>query len=101
MSNDITTINDLINKAHDSKLAEVPGMVYQIWSDGEITLQKSGNLLWNRSLHTIAFGSLNAKLVETLGIKFPETYNNNYYAFVSHEDANKIRKMLIEIVSKV
>ena len=29
------------------------GMVYQVWEDGEITLQKGGSLLGHRRLHCI------------------------------------------------
>jgi hypothetical protein len=34
-------------------LAKQHGMVTQVWSDGEVTCQKSGDLLWQRSLHQV------------------------------------------------
>ena len=46
----------LILKHYHPEMAEVPGMVYQVWEDGEITLTKSGDLLGQRSLHCINQG---------------------------------------------
>ena len=37
--------------------AKLDHMVYQVWEDGEITLQKGGELLWQRNLHCIAMGT--------------------------------------------
>ncbi len=45
-----------INSFNKPELAEQEGMVCQLWEDGEVTLQKSGNLLWMRSLHSIYSG---------------------------------------------
>ena len=41
---------------HKPELAQQEGSVWQIWEDGEITLQKSGELLWQRTLHSIKAG---------------------------------------------
>lgn len=45
-----------IAAANKPALAKVDGMVYQVWQDGEITLQKSGDLLGQRTLHSIKQG---------------------------------------------
>lgn len=37
--------------------AKNDGMVYQVFEDGEITLQKGGSLLWQRNLHCISMGN--------------------------------------------
>ena len=49
-------IEQLIKEHSHPELAEVGGMVYQVWEDGEITLQKCGPLLWQRSLHMVGVG---------------------------------------------
>lgn len=36
--------------------AKNDAMVYQVFEDGEITLQKGGDLLWQRTLHCVASG---------------------------------------------
>lgn len=46
-------LQELINFHSHPEMAYQTGMVYQVWEDGEITLQKSGDLLWERSLHCI------------------------------------------------
>ena len=35
------------------ELAKLDAHVYQVWSDGEVTLQKAGPLLWQRTLHSV------------------------------------------------
>jgi hypothetical protein len=67
------------------ELAEQTGMVYQVWEDGEITLQKSGSLLWQRSLHCIKYGTPDKK-VELL---YPDKHGHSYL-FVTEQDANRI-----------
>jgi hypothetical protein len=98
MSNDIkievTTLDELnayIEKAHNPDLAKMQGMVYTIFDDGEICLQKSGDLLWQRTLHTISFACINGPLV---GIKMPCRINNNGYIFATGEDCEIIRKAI-------
>ena len=49
-------IQDTIEKYNMPELAKENGMVYQVWEDGEVTLQKSGDLLWQRNLHLIKSG---------------------------------------------
>lgn len=51
----VDTLNGVIAEHHDEKHAN-DGMVYQVWEDGEVTLQKGGELLWQRNLHVIYFG---------------------------------------------
>lgn len=46
----------MLHSLRRPELAEQPGMVYEIWEDGEITLTKSGDLYRQRSLHTIVPG---------------------------------------------
>lgn len=78
---------ELIAKHSNDSLAEQDDMVYQVWEDGEVTLQKSGELLWQRNLHCIEYGAT-AKAVSTE--LFPHQHNNHGYAFVSKEGAIEI-----------
>jgi hypothetical protein len=94
MSTEIKTLkelNEFITKAHDVKLSKEDGMVYNIFDDGEITLQKSGCLLWQRTLHTINFGVRNGPLP---GLVMPCVLGHHGYAFVTGENANIIRKAI-------
>lgn len=42
---------DIAKSWHDPEAPKQPGHVQQIWEDGEITSQKGGELLWQRTLH--------------------------------------------------
>ena len=42
--------------AHVPGLDKQEGYVCQIWEDGEVTLQKSGDLMHKRNLHMIGMG---------------------------------------------
>jgi hypothetical protein len=46
----------LVGMHHVPDLDKQGGMVCQIWEDGEVTLQKSGPLMHQRSLHCIRPG---------------------------------------------
>ena len=46
----------LVAAHHKPDLAK-GSMVYQVWEDGELTLQKGGDLLWQRTLHVDRMGS--------------------------------------------
>jgi hypothetical protein len=88
-------LQQLITKAHNPKLAEEDGHVTQVWNDGETTSQKSGELLWNRSLHTLQF-----PLNPPINIKMPIVFsdkNQTSYAFVTSEDAYKIRQLMAKV----
>ena len=50
-------LKELILKHSHPELAKVEGHVYQVWEDGEITLQKSGSLLHQRTLIMIHPGT--------------------------------------------
>jgi len=84
-----------VHKAHEPKLADGPDMVHQIWEDGEITCQKSGELLWQRGLHQLrpALSNIKADAKD-----MPEQYNEHGYAFVTDDNANDLREMLEDII---
>jgi hypothetical protein len=81
----------LAEKYHNDQYSKEPGMVYQVWEDGEITLQKSGELLWQRSLHCI----VPALTKYYAGLKFPCEYGEHSFAFVRNkEEAEEIRALI-------
>lgn len=49
-------LRQLMITYNSPEVSKLPGMVYQVWEDGEITLQKSGDLLWMRTLHCMNSG---------------------------------------------
>lgn len=53
---ELAALKALINEHDKPELAEVEGMVYQVWNDGEVTIQKSGSLLNQRHLHCTVDG---------------------------------------------
>jgi len=80
-----------LRKAHKPELAKQPGMVWQIWEDGELTLQKSGELLWQRNLHCIECGLAKSLPIELMPVK--ETKHG--YAFIDSEETGKRLRALI------
>jgi hypothetical protein len=91
-------IMDLIAKHSKPHLAAEPGMVKQVWEDGEVTLQKSGDLLWQRSLHMIEAG-FSTKLDIDL---FPhKTSNGHGYIFTDDEGAAAIRAAIRDIEARL
>jgi|SRR5947207_12400952 len=93
------TFNELkqaIATKNKFELSEQPGMVYQIWEDGEITLQKSGPLLWGRTLHCIVPGDI--PLTKEL---MPIEERLHGYAFIeSLEVGMELRKLMQEYINQ-
>jgi hypothetical protein len=84
----------VLAKVHKPELAKQPGMVWQVWQDGEITLQKSGELLWRRNLHMMTPG-LKIRCVPADWMPSYQEGDVNTYAFVSsEEDAMIVRNMI-------
>lgn len=85
-------IEELIAKHSDDSLAKVEnGHVWQVWEDGEVTLQKCGSLLGMRNLHTIKMGCPKASLSPSL---FPHKTKNSHgehgFIYTTEEGANEI-----------
>lgn len=64
--------------------------VTQLWNDGEITSQKAGGLLWQRTLHNIHPG------IDGINIDMPHKHDNYSYIFCTGEDAKRIREKMLE-----
>lgn len=82
----------VIAAKHNPELAKQPGHVYQVWEDGEITLQKCGDLLWQRSLHSIYPGDPTRAVDPAL---FPMRHGPHGYAFTTKWDALRIRATIL------
>lgn len=89
----IEEIKKLAQELDNPKLAKQdPGMVIQVWQDGEITCQKCGELLWERTLHCFKTGHPKNK------VEMPHKHTTtDSYAFVTREDANKISDMIFSL----
>lgn len=60
-------------------------MVYTVFSDGEVSLQKAGSLLWKRNLHMVMPGHPTAKLPADW---FPYRFNDYPFVFCAgHKQA--------------
>lgn len=97
----MTTLKDiqsLIASYHNPELATKPGMVWQVWEDGELTLQKSGELLWQRNLHCIAPGIVSCIPKEIM----PVQESKHGYAFIANEQVGKtIRQAMLDFANQL
>lgn len=86
----------VITAVNDSSLAQGPDqMVYQCWEDGEVTLQKCGELLWQRTLHIDQFACIPSK-PEILALDWPHRHNGHAYVFCTEEGTATLRQALRE-----
>ena len=83
----------LITAANQPELAEQDGMVYQVWNDGEVTLQKSGYLLWSRNLHLVMKGD-EERAVPLSYFPGNWTGEDHAYIFCDKESAEAIHRMI-------
>ncbi len=87
----LAELRALIEASHDPKLAD-EDMVTMVWNDGEITAQKAGELLWQRTLH-----QLYPPLEPAVSISMPCLYNSKKctsFAFVTDDAALQIRSLM-------
>jgi hypothetical protein len=80
-------------KLHSNdELPKQEGMVYRIFSDGEVTIQKSGSLLGYRSEH-VAHPALSKTSPNFTVDPWPHVgYSGIGYAWVTADGAEEIRK---------
>jgi hypothetical protein len=96
----IEGIKALIALHHKPDLAKQDGMVYQVWEDGEVTLQKAGPLLWQRSLHMIEPPIYGAKVSGELfpmHLCNPGQKERHGYIFTDEAGCEAIRKALADM----
>ena len=87
-----TKIAQAIAAHSQPELARKPGMVYQVWEDGEVTCQKSGELLWLRSLHCFDAGRPDKAVSPDM---FPHQLNNHGYIYTDREGAYAVRAAIL------
>jgi len=85
-------LKDIIAANSKPELAKLPGMVYQVWEDGEITLQKCGELLWQRTLHMMNAGD-SARAVDPK--LFTHQQGKHGYIFTDEEGARTVRHAIL------
>ena len=86
-----TELQLLIDQHSDDSQAEVEGgHVYQVWQDGEVTLQKCGSLLGQRNLHMIypGFAGFDA------GCVWPHKQGNNKFIYTTESGAKAIHRAI-------
>lgn len=71
-----------ITKYHDPDAWKKP-MVYSVWEDGEVTLEKGGDLFGLRSLHKIKYGDVSKAWPKEL---FPAQNTNHGRIFARSGD---------------
>lgn len=92
-------IKQLIATAHKPELRDREGMVYQLWENGEITLQKSGSLFGARTLHQITAGLDMSLPLDIMPVVVGVDAHRYGYAFVeSKELADKLREQMAEVL---
>ena len=76
-------------------LSKYGSMVYQVWEDGEVTLQKSGSLFNLRTLHLISSGRPDKALPDDI---MPVRDGKHAYCFCAgKDDADYIQKLIFSL----
>lgn len=95
-------IANIIAKYHNPNAPQECDMVWSVWSDGEITLEKGKELFGQRNLHMM---ELPLKGREMLGMKFHEAFpmeGSGFYKRMytnTEEDALAVRKWIRDIIT--
>lgn len=80
----------MLHSLSKPELKNLPGMVYEIWEDGEITLTKSGELYGQRTLHCIVPG------IKGVNVPLPESRHGGHSSMcVQDVDIALARKLIV------
>lgn len=82
---------ELARGLHRPELAKTTGQVHQIWEDGQITVQKSGDSLWQNPIQEVVEG------LPGLSLPMPVIFHSHQYAFVSATDAIALGRAIVKI----
>lgn len=78
--------------------AKNAAMVYQVFEDGEITLQKGGDLLWQRTLHCVATGKPHGVILHVASMPNQMCSAPHGYIFCKdRDDAEKARALIFSL----
>ncbi|AUS02726.1 hypothetical protein NVP2275O_145 [Vibrio phage 2.275.O._10N.286.54.E11] len=93
----LAELTELIQKSHNIELKN-DSMVFQLFSDGELTLTKGGELFGKRRTHQImAALNVNKEVQEVLSTVMPLEQAGWKFIFVqTKEQAIKIRRAIIK-----
>lgn len=94
---DLASIQELAKLAHDIKLvSDEQGRIFQIWSDGEITVLLRGKRLGVRSSHRIVGG------IGGINIEMPcaNVHDERTFAFVTSADAYEIGRQIVNFIKR-
>lgn len=72
-------------------------MVYSVWEDGEVTLEKGGDLFGRRTLHTIAFGGRSLDPQALPIVNAAGTHSRIYVG--SNDDATRAQAIIAELTA--
>jgi len=87
-------IEATIKELHRPELAQLEfDLVYQVWEDGSITLQKCGELLWHRYLLCVQPGDPQKAIPIDY---FPCTHNGHGFIFADKHGAERLRSLILE-----
>lgn len=84
------TVQALVELYDNPELEKQAGMLAQLWDDGEVTLQKSGDLLWQRTLHTT-----HGAIPNCMWSHMPHSYGDFGYAAMECSDAQAVRWVMM------
>ena len=85
-----------MKKAHNLELIKQTH-VHQLWEDGELTIQKAGELLGQRNLHCLSFPLLESGGEKAKTIAFALSGGTGHASiYCTEEDAHTIRAMMKE-----
>lgn len=93
------TIQAMIKEASNDECKN-DAMVTQLWSDGEITMTKGGDLLGQRPRHCIYVGlfAVNSPNECAISTAMAHTSSSGYsYIYCSSDDAQAIRTLMLEL----
>lgn len=83
-------VQEIINNHNHPEMANQTGHVYMVFEDGEIALQKSGELLWARNLHRTNVPLEHFKS----GYSWPAKLSGFGYIFTDRDGAEAVREAL-------
>jgi hypothetical protein len=90
-----TDLAGYVRSVHDPRLAEMEGSVYMVFQDFEIAVQKSGPLLWQRTLHRLRSG------ISDVSYEMPVMLENgNSLAYIPDAAYEYIKNTLKRLTAK-